>query len=53
MFVKPEYRGEGIGKILFEKALSMAKQMPDLEEIQLCVAVENLTAKQTSLPYYT
>jgi ribosomal protein S18 acetylase RimI-like enzyme len=46
MFVIPEYRGTGIGKILFEKVLAMAKKMTGLEEIQLCVAVENKSASK-------
>lgn len=46
MFVLPEYRGKGIGKILFEKVLVMAKKMTGLEEIQLSVAVENKCANK-------
>ncbi len=44
MFVKPEYRGKGVGKTLFEKALAMAKNMSGLEEIQLCVDSKNKSA---------
>jgi ribosomal protein S18 acetylase RimI-like enzyme len=46
MFVMPESRGKGIGKILFEKVLAMAKNMTGLEEIQLCVAVGNKSASK-------
>ncbi|MGD2035932.1 MAG: N-acetyltransferase [Bacteroidales bacterium] len=44
MFVKHEYRGNGIGKTLFEKALTMVKNMKGLEEIQLSVDSENKSA---------
>jgi len=44
MFVKPEYRGKGVGKDLFEKVLNMAKEIPGLEEIHLIVNIKNKNA---------
>ena len=41
MYVRPEYRGRGIGQQLLARSLVMARGMRGLEEIQLIVAAHN------------
>jgi ribosomal protein S18 acetylase RimI-like enzyme len=41
MYIKPEYRGIGLGKELLKKAMDMAKEIKGLEEIELIVAAYN------------
>ena len=41
MYVRPEYRGRGIGQQLLARSLAMARGMRGLEEIQLIVAAHN------------
>lgn len=44
MYIVPEYRGRGLGKMLLATSLNMAQHMKGLEEIQLIVAVHNREA---------
>ena len=41
MYIKPEYRGIGLGKELLNKVLAKAKKMAGIEEIELIVASHN------------
>ena len=46
MYVAPEAQGQGIGKALLQAAISRAKALPDLEQIQLGVVVTQIAARQ-------
>lgn len=46
MYVKPEYRSQGIGRRLILKSIELAKQNKGLEQINLCVVVGNQSAKK-------
>ena len=46
MYIKPEYRGIGLGKKLLERILEMSRKMNGLEEIQLIVAAHNDPVKR-------
>ena len=41
MYVVPMYRSRGLGRELLHRVLSLAREMPGLEEIQLVVAAHN------------
>jgi len=41
MYVLPEHRGKGLGKALLDQALIMAREISELEEIQLIVSTDN------------
>ncbi|WP_230199431.1 GNAT family N-acetyltransferase [Bacillus ndiopicus] len=45
MYVAPEYRGQGIGKLLMANLVNMAKKCDGLEQINLTVVSENSSAK--------
>lgn len=53
MYVSPYYRGKGIGKELMLEAIKKAKQLNDIEQLQLSVVSTNQSAKQlyTSLGF--
>ncbi len=44
MYVRPEFRGCGVGRALLIEVLHLANQMPGLETIQLVVATHNREA---------
>ena len=46
MYVEPESRGEGIGKLLLEELLKRAKRCEGLEQINLAVVSDNIAAKK-------
>ena len=46
MYVAPEARGRGIGKFLMVELISMAKKCDGLEQINLTVVSENVSAKK-------
>ena len=41
MYVKPEMRGQGIGKALLERCIQHARSLPDLEDLVLWVILGN------------
>jgi len=45
MYVVPDHRGKGLGKLLLVQALQLARGMDGLEEIQLIVAAHNHEAR--------
>jgi RimJ/RimL family protein N-acetyltransferase len=44
MYVKPEHRGKGIGKALLCEALSLARSVPEVAQVNLCVNAANTGA---------
>jgi ribosomal protein S18 acetylase RimI-like enzyme len=44
MYVKPEHRGKGIAKALLEEALSLARSVPEVLQVNLSVNAGNLSA---------
>lgn len=46
MYVKPEFRGKGIARALICEALSLARSVPDLTQVNLCANARNLAAIQ-------
>jgi RimJ/RimL family protein N-acetyltransferase len=44
MYVKPEFRGKAIARALIGEALSFARLVPDLKQVNLCVNARNLAA---------
>jgi RimJ/RimL family protein N-acetyltransferase len=46
MYVKPEHRGKGIGKALLGEALSLARSVPEVVQVNLCVNAANTDAIQ-------
>jgi ribosomal protein S18 acetylase RimI-like enzyme len=46
MYVADSARGQGIGRALLEALLERARQLPDLEEVQLSVAVSQVAAQR-------
>jgi len=46
MFVAPESRGNGLGKLLLQELVRKVKQTNGLEQINLTVVSENLSAKK-------
>jgi len=46
MYVKPEFRRHGIGKLLILELLNKAKELNGLEQINLIVVSKNLAAKK-------
>lgn len=45
MFTRREFRARGVGKALMQAAVSAARTMQGLEQINLCVAADNEPAK--------
>lgn len=41
MYVKPEHRGKGIAKALLEEALSLARSVPEIRQVNLSVNARN------------
>jgi len=46
VYVKPEWRRKGIGRVLLTEILERAKAIPGIEQIMLTVAVEQIAAKK-------
>ena len=46
MYVTPESRGEGVGKLLLEELIRLAKQCEGLEQVNLAVVSDNIPAKR-------
>ena len=46
MYVTPNQRGRGLGRLLLEYAVNHARQLPGLEEINLAVTVGNDLARR-------
>ena len=44
MYVKPESRGKGIARALINEALSLARSVPQLKQVNLCTNASNLAA---------
>ncbi len=44
MYVKPEHRGKGIAKALLEEALSLARSVPEVRQVNLSVNARNTDA---------
>jgi RimJ/RimL family protein N-acetyltransferase len=44
MYVKPEHRGKGIGKALLREALSLARSVPEVVQVNLSVNAANASA---------
>jgi ribosomal protein S18 acetylase RimI-like enzyme len=46
MYVSKEFRGYGIARQLLEEVIKKVKTVPDIEQINLIVMTDNLSAKQ-------
>lgn len=46
MYVAPEARGRGAGKAIMSEAIALARQRPDLEQLNLGVLLPNPAAQQ-------
>lgn len=46
VYVLPEYRGQGISKILLTKLISEISRIPDVEQLQLAVSVSQSVAEK-------
>ncbi|WP_442604222.1 GNAT family N-acetyltransferase [Paenibacillus sp. KN14-4R] len=46
VYVKPEYRGEGIARMLLEDVIRRSKALEDLRQINLAVVTTNVSAKR-------
>jgi ribosomal protein S18 acetylase RimI-like enzyme len=46
VFVAPAARGKGLGRVLAERAIEMARTVPDLKSIQLTVSITQDAARQ-------
>jgi ribosomal protein S18 acetylase RimI-like enzyme len=44
MYVSPEARGRGIARALLQQAVSMAQSVPEIQQMNLCVNVNNVAA---------
>jgi RimJ/RimL family protein N-acetyltransferase len=44
MYVSPEFRGKGVGRALLLKALSLARSVPQVIQVNLCVNANNASA---------
>jgi ribosomal protein S18 acetylase RimI-like enzyme len=55
MFVSPQKRGMGIGKLLMLAAIQKAIELDEIEQINLCVVSSNASAKKlyTSMGFKT
>ncbi|KYC39652.1 hypothetical protein WA1_30400 [Scytonema hofmannii PCC 7110] len=51
MFVKQEYRGKGIGKLLLNELIERAKAINEIEILLLDVVTNNISAKQLYLSF--
>lgn len=45
MYVRPEYRGKGVGKVLLQEVITHAKQLAGVEQIHLMVITSNTAAR--------
>lgn len=46
MYVKPAFRGRGMARALILEALSLARTVPELRQVNLCVNARNISAIQ-------
>lgn len=44
MYVKPEFRGKGIARALLGEVLSLARSVPEVKQVNLCVNARNPVA---------
>lgn len=44
VYVAPDYRGQGVSRLLLIEALSLARPVADLRQVNLCVNAENAIA---------
>ena len=44
MYVAPAARGQGIGRALLSEALSLARSVPEIQQVNLCVNANNANA---------
>ena len=51
MYVKQEYRGKGIGKLLLNELIERAKAINEIEVLLLDVVTNNISAKQLYLSF--
>jgi ribosomal protein S18 acetylase RimI-like enzyme len=49
MYVEPESRGQGIGRALVGEAIALARQVPDVVQLQLAVVTSNVAARHLYL----
>ena len=45
MYVQPESRGQGVGKLLLQEVISQAKQIEGIEQLHLTVVTTNIAAR--------
>jgi ribosomal protein S18 acetylase RimI-like enzyme len=45
MYVQPESRGHGVGKLLLQEVISQAKQIDGIEQLHLTVVTTNIAAR--------
>ena len=44
MYVSPSARGQGVGRALLSAALSLARSVPEIQQVNLCVNANNVNA---------